>query len=202
MQSLLDDPFLEDHNWVIVCEDDAVLSPRFEKDIERVLSRCSTLDMVMLASVAAPADVRWQDPVTVHTAISPVASPIVSFTSRPLIRTVGYVQPEVMYGTLLYVIRRSGAHKLLSSIDRLPYFVADDWKEFARMGLRIGLVRPNMAGQRDGIPSEISEFSNGELWQSSVHDVKNLRKRIRIRTRLRRAARTFAVGVADLRGRG
>lgn len=201
MQSVAEDPSCADGQWVLVCEDDAELSPRFEKDIERVLARCATLDMVMLASVAAPADVRWRDPITVHTPISPMEPPIVSFGSKPLLRTVGYVRPEVMYGALLYAIRRPAARRLLSRIDGLPYFIADDWNEYASLGLRIGLVRPNMAGQVTGLHSQISEILNGELWRSSAYEPEPWRARLRIRTRLRRVGQTVAVGLADLRGR-
>ncbi|WP_161971974.1 glycosyltransferase family 25 protein [Acidipropionibacterium jensenii] len=201
MRSFAEDSSCERRHWLVVAEDDAVLSPHFERDIERVLHRCSTLDMVMLASVAAPADVRWQDPVTSHTVISLVEPPVVSVWSRPFVRRVGFVNTEALYGTLLYAIKKPAAQRILSSIDGRPYFVADDWVEFSRMGLRIGLVRPNLAGPREDLSSEIRAGSNGDLWSGAAYEKGSLRERIRIRTRVRCLRETVAVSIDDLRGR-
>lgn len=199
---------LGDDEWVIVAEDDAVLSPRFERDIYRVLARCSTLDFAILANGVTPMDIYYRDAVTRNIRISPVEPPVISIRNTPHMRKVGFVNladkknaevPACVWCTFLYAFNGRGARRFLRTMGHRPYWVADSWKLFSSMGLRIGLVRPNMGHVSSDVTSEIREGVNA--YDPELGLPVGLREKLAIRTRLRQAPQVVSVGMDDLRGR-
>lgn len=198
---ILDDvsQVLDDQEWAIIAEDDIVLSPNFEDIIGPVLQRSRHLDFVILATGAAPADVYCRDVITRNTQISPISLPIIRIQSHPHIRVVGYIKPEMDYGALLYAVRGRGSRRLFGQRSGRPYWVADDWELAASYGVRIGLVRPNLAGEAEGAVSDVSSTANSFEWSGGVP--ATFREAMAIRTRIRRIPDMIALIADDLIGR-
>lgn len=197
---------LGDDEWVIVAEDDTVLSPQFDRDISSILRRCSTLDFVVLATITAPMDVYCRDVITRRVRISPVEPPLVRARKTPHVRKVGFVDLRgsdndrvFIYGTILYAFNGRGVRRFVQVMGDRPYWAADDWRLFSMMGLRIGLIRPTLGEASLLALSEIrSGLNSYEQWGGIPARVREM---VAIRTRLKQIPQVISLGIADMAGR-
>ena len=182
----------EEDDVLVIAEDDCMFSDLFVEHYPKVAAAARSADILMLSNVLSAADGRFYDRGAVWLTFSPLGRWL--FWSKPrTARWVGLAETRTELCTICYAVTRRAAGRLTQLAAQGVYWVADDHRVVASLGLRVFHVRPYLAQQNPGEASVIREHA-----VRPVDGDPSWRARVRLRTRLKRLWPSLRLGVRDI----
>lgn len=164
-QKILADNNIDDNDYTLICEDDALFSNNFQADLDKLLPYCDA-DFIWIGQ-SKIADFNDSE-LEINYPIAPY------FLSKKIEKTnLIYSLPYKPYfaGTVAYLIRKQAVKKLLD-FAKLPFWLADDYILFQeQVGLTAKAIRPLLAIENPDIKSNLSQFRTekyNNLWMKLV----------------------------------
>lgn len=164
-QLITDNPNIQDDEFSLICEDDALFCMDFAKNLEE-LTACNSKSDILLVGQSKIAD--FNDPELELT--YPTTFKLLQKKNGNGKFSIGYPYKNYYAGTVAYLIRKSAAQCFLDKLQsHLPYWLADDFILFSEeFGLDIQIVRPLMAIENPMLNSNLEAVRGSEkhpYWQ-------------------------------------
>ncbi|ABR74693.1 Lsg locus protein 4 [Actinobacillus succinogenes] len=164
-KKVTEDETIEEEDYVLICEDDALFAEKFNENLTALLRQNLTADIILAGQSKIPSFDDKELAVNYPT------------TFKCLQKSVGgtpyrYAYPYQNYfaGTVAYLIKKSACRRFGQEVERLhlAHWLADDFILFGKsFGLDILVVRPLMAIENPNLTSNL-EALRGSLNNNMV----------------------------------
>ena len=188
-----------DADWVLIAEDDTLISPDLQPVVERIIEKYPHVQMVNLCDIYA-SEAGKLNPQIDYPHLS-LFAPFVYGKYR-----MGSVyRSKPLYGTGLYLLSRSGAERLVECFgEPVPCVVADDFTLYREWGVGVYLVQPGLCGWEGS--SVIVETGKSHLemlteTQNGENPLDRLRIALALKTRLKNVRNALDATFDDVKQR-
>ncbi|OOF59028.1 glycosyltransferase family 25 protein [Rodentibacter myodis] len=164
---LVADENVEENDYALICEDDALFAPNFQQNLTALLAQHNKTPIVLIgqSKIAAFDDGELE-----------INYPTTFSFLRHQAGCVTYAYPYKSYfaGTVGYLIKKSAARSLLSQLKQTkPFWLADDFLLFeTKFALQNQVVRPLMVIENPQLMSNLE----GSRGSQANHFIKKLMK--------------------------
>lgn len=149
------DDTIQEEEYCLVCEDDALFAPNFQKVLNRLVMQDVKADIILVGQSKIP---RFDD-----SELEINYPSTFSFLQKQIVDTeykCSYPYRNYFAGTVAYLIKKSTACQFLEKINNeLPYWLADDFILFGdKFKLDILIVRPLLAIENPVLISNLEDL--------------------------------------------
>ncbi|QLB20322.1 Lsg locus protein 4 [Vespertiliibacter pulmonis] len=157
-QKIIDNNNIPDDEYSLICEDDALFANKFEYNLNSLLFSNISSDIIILGQSKInnfnDLELEINYPTTFSFLLK--KKPDCNYT-------ISYPYKNYFAGTVAYLIKKSAVKKILSHTKeyKKPYWLADDFILFEKLGLDIQVVRPLLVIENPILSSNLS-LTRGE----------------------------------------
>lgn len=186
------------NDWLLVAEDDAVLSPNTSMVIEAVVKGAKGSDCIVLADAFGEADTHIIGGKSEYfSQISPFARKV--FSTKGLKYKIGRYAGELT-GTGLYLMSFSAAERYVSLVRNLHYisWEADDYQLWPHLAsIKVERLRPNLAGW-EGRSTIRDLDQNSPSYNRPNSKMDKVKSRIALRSRMRVFRQSSSIALREI----
>lgn len=152
-EKLANDPAIQDNEFVLICEDDALFVENYQFVLDQLLQQSLNAEIILVgqSKIAQFDDLELE--INYPTTFQALRKPIAHTNYH-------YALPYKNYfaGTVTYLIRKSAVNKFLMQLkEGLPYWLADDYVLFAEaLQIETLVIRPLLAIENPLLESNLS----------------------------------------------
>lgn len=164
-QLIVNDMNINNDEYCLICEDDALLCDNFQHHLELILNTTLQTDILLIGQSKIShfngIELEINYPTSYKFGLKKIANSHYK---------IGYPYKNYYAGTVAYLIKKSAAKKILKQLEhKKPYWLADDFILFGNeFGLDIQIVRPLMAIENPILNSNLESYRGSvphSLWK-------------------------------------
>nr|WP_314741994.1 glycosyltransferase family 25 protein [uncultured Haemophilus sp.] len=154
-QLIAEDKNIAADDYVLVCEDDALLAANFQQNLTALLKQNLKADIILVGQSKIPTfddiELKINYPSTFKCCQKPIENTGYTYS---------YPYKNYFAGTVAYLIKKSAVKRFLAELEKKqPYWLADDFILFEKeFGLDILVIRPLMVIENPVLTSNLEDL--------------------------------------------
>ncbi|MDO4625843.1 MAG: glycosyltransferase family 25 protein [Pasteurellaceae bacterium] len=154
-QEIVDNETINDNDWVLICEDDALFAANFQHNLDLVIQQQIDSDIILIGQSKVPEfndiELEINYPCTFACLQKKIPGTHYKYS---------YPYKDYFAGTVAYLIKKSATKKFISQlIGKKPFWLADDFSLFhQQFKINSVVIRPLLVIENQNLASNLQDL--------------------------------------------